>query len=238
VTDESELVQQIRGSNDSDHVITTTLRTDERVIARITDGIYRQPGSALRELISNAYDADATRVVVTTDAPRFQRISIEDDGIGMTPEALAHLLLHIGGSAKRSYEGRALGITADSNPLLSPGGRRLIGKIGIGLFSVAQLTQSFQIITKVKGDRYRTIATVALKHYEDQEAASAGGSKGKFESGKVNIWRERAADVPAHGTSVVLTNIRRQARDTLRSREIWSTIDRNDDAADPDARQA
>ena len=34
------------------------------------------------------------------------------------------------------------------NPSLSPGGRRLIGKIGIGLFSVSQLTRHFQIITK------------------------------------------------------------------------------------------
>ena len=36
------------------------LATDEKVIARITDGIYRQPGSAIRELLANAYDADAT----------------------------------------------------------------------------------------------------------------------------------------------------------------------------------
>src|SRR5947209_7380028 len=49
------------------------------------------PGSAIRELISNAYDADATRVVIKTDAPRFERISVEDDGHGMEPEALAHL---------------------------------------------------------------------------------------------------------------------------------------------------
>ena len=40
----------------------TQLETDERVLARITDGIYREPASALRELIFNAYDADATSV--------------------------------------------------------------------------------------------------------------------------------------------------------------------------------
>ncbi len=230
--DEHALVQEIRSSTDSEHPVSTELSTDEQVIARITDGIYRQPGSALRELVSNAYDADATRVVIMTDAPRFQRISVEDNGHAMTPEDLAHLLLHIGGSAKRSDEGRALGITSATDPFRSPGGRRLIGKIGIGLFSVAQLTHSFQIITKVKDDPFRTIATVALKQFEDQAAGHHNGKK--FVSGKVNIWREKAADLSAHGTTIVLTSIRPQARDTLRSREIWSAIEQVEATLTPD----
>jgi hypothetical protein len=232
---DTELVADIQQSKDSEHVVSTTLRTDERVIARVTDGIYRQPASAIRELISNAYDADATRVVVKTDAPRFSRMSVEDNGHGMSPEVLAHLLFHIGGSAKRSDIGKGLGVTAQNDPSKSPGGRKLIGKIGIGLFSVSQLTHTFQIITKVKGDAYRTIATVALKQYIDEEAASEEPSgKKQFESGKVNIWREKAADTDAQGTTVVLTAIRPQARDTLRSREIWSAIAQNERGLDQD----
>jgi len=142
----------------------------------------------------------------------------------MTPEVLAHLLFHIGGSAKRSDLGKELGVTAHSDPSMSPGGRKLIGKIGIGLFSVSQLTHSFQIITKVKGDAYRTIATVALKQYIDEEVESSESGEKQFESGKVNIWREKATDSDSQGTTVVLTSIRPQARDTLRSREIWSAI--------------
>jgi hypothetical protein len=224
--EERRLVADIIGSESSDKHVATTLRTDERVIARVTDGIYRRPGSALRELISNAYDADASRVVIKTDAPRFDRITIEDDGHGMSPEALAHMLLHIGGSAKRSEEGESLGVTAPGNSLYSPGGRRLIGKIGIGLFSVSQLTQSFQIITKTKGDRYRTVATITLRQYsDDQEEQPHNSDNKKYESGKVNIWRERATDTESQGTTIVLTAIRTQARDTLRSRDIWATIE-------------
>ncbi len=136
---EKELVTQIHKSENNSEPVATTLRTDERVIARVTDGIYRRPGSALRELISNAYDADASRVVIKTDAPRFERITVEDNGHGMSPEVLAHMLFHIGGSAKRSKEGGHLGVTAPNSPYHSPGGRRLIGKIGIGLFSVLSL---------------------------------------------------------------------------------------------------
>lgn len=233
---ENQLVAQIKASSGATDVVQTVLKTDERVIARVTDGIYRQPGSALRELISNAYDADATRVVIKTDAPRFERISVEDDGHGMPPEVLAHLLLHIGGSAKRNDVGASLGVTAPDNTMCSPGGRRLIGKIGIGLFSVSQLTHTFQIITKVRGDDYRTVATVALRQYSDEDIVDGIDGAQRFEAGKVNIWREKAADTDAHGTTIILTSIRPQARDTLRSREIWNAIDQQESQLGTDER--
>jgi len=238
VHDELSLVAEIRASQGTKDIVHTTLKTDERVIARVTDGIYRQPGSAIRELISNAYDADATRVVIKTDAPRFERISVEDNGHGMEPEALAHLLLHIGGSAKRNEAGQSLGITSPTDPMCSRNGRRLIGKIGIGLFSVSQLTHTFQIITKVEGDDHRTVATVALRQYADEDLPPGHTSDKRFESGKVNIWREKAADKESHGTTIILTSIRPQARDTLRSREIWSVIEQNEPQSGFDERQA
>jgi hypothetical protein len=234
---ETELVAKIRQSQNGDTVVQTTLQTNEQVIARVTDGIYRQPASAIRELISNAYDADATRVVVKTDAPRFDRITIEDDGNGMSPKVLAHLLYNIGGSAKRSAEGERLGITSKTSSSESPKGRRLIGKIGIGLFSVSQLTHSFQIITKIKGEAYRTVAKVAMRQFSDSEVAPSHGD-GRFESGKVTIWREKATDKDKHGTTIVLTSIRPQARDTLRSRDIWAAIEHNEQTAAVDEKQA
>jgi hypothetical protein len=236
--EEVALIADIKASRGANDVVQTVLKTDERVIARVTDGIYRQPGSALRELISNAYDADATRVVIKTDAPRFERISVEDNGHGMEPEALAHLLLHIGGSAKRNDIGASIGVTAKGDPTKSPGGRKLIGKIGIGLFSVSQLTHTFQIITKVKGDDHRTVATIALRQYADEEASNESDGSKRFESGKVNIWREKATDTHSHGTTIVLTSIRRQARDTLRSREIWNAIEHNETQSQGEERQA
>jgi hypothetical protein len=226
IHDATDLTAYLRQHMGSDHFVSTTLKTDDRVIARVTDGIYRQPGSALRELIVNAYDADATQVIVKTDAPRFERIEVSDNGRGMSPEVVAHLLFHIGGSAKRHEDGRTLGVTAESDSLLSPGGRRLIGKIGIGLFSVSQLTRSFQIITKVAGDEFRTVATVTMKQYADEESTVEEGGRHKYESGKVKIWREKAVDIESQGTTIVLTSIRPQARDTLRSREIWEAIER------------
>lgn len=231
--DEADLVEQIIGHSSVDNPVETALRTDQRVIARVTDGIYRKPVSALRELISNAFDADATRVTIQTDAPRFGEIIVTDDGVGMTPAVLARLIHHIGGSAKRSAEGVALGVTDRSDVRLSPGGRYLIGKIGIGLFSVSQLTQRFEIITKTKGDAFRTVASVALRQYADESLAEGSAEGNKFEAGKVAIWREPAIDLDAHGTTIHLSAIRPQARDVLQSRELWNAILRSrSDAGD------
>lgn len=195
------------------------LKTDDRVLARITDGIYRQPSSALRELISNAYDADATEVYIETDAPRFSQIEVRDNGLGMDEEALSRLIHHIGGSSKRTTRGKAVGTTSATDTGLSPGGRRLIGKIGIGLFSVSQLTSHFQIITKRKGADHRLFADVVLKTYledDDDEAADR-----LFETGTVRVISVPADDVDAQGTQIILRQIHPRARDILRSRERW-----------------
>ncbi|MFI5563348.1 ATP-binding protein [Amycolatopsis japonica] len=212
--------------------IETTLRTDARVIARVTDGIYRQPGSALRELISNAYDADATRVTIQTDRPRFRRIIVEDNGSGMTPTSLMHVVRHIGGSAKRTVAGIDLGITSKDDPTRSPGGRHLIGKIGIGLFSVAQLTQAFQVITKVRGDNFRTVAAISLRQYSEEAFSVVEDSSREYEAGKVLLWREPAPDPHSHGTTIILNAIRPQTRATLRSAELWQAIFSEDETSE------
>lgn len=217
--DEAKFTEDMKASRASGKPAEAVLRTDDRVLARITDGIYRQPSSALRELISNAYDADATNVYIDTDAPRFSRIDIRDNGNGMDEAALSRLIHHIGGSSKRTKLGKSIGTTATSDPRLSPSGRRLIGKIGIGLFSVSQLTSHFQIITKIKGTDYRLFADVILKTYNESDEEEA--ADGDYETGSVRVVAVPAEDTQAHGTQIILKNLRPRARDILRSKERW-----------------
>lgn len=219
-----ELALEIRRGRESGEPVRTTLRVDDRVLARVTDGIYRRPSSAFRELISNAYDADATEVVLQTDAPRFQRVVVRDNGVGMSPEALADLVTHIGGSSKRTAKGKRLGTVDSVDPKLSIGGRRLIGKIGIGLFSVAQLTQHFQVITKRRGDDFRTSAVIVMKTHTEEMLASAPDGD-VFETGTVTITSEPASDVEAQGTEIVLMELTDQARELLQGMERWSMLD-------------
>ncbi len=223
---DASLVDEINACIASGESCDKPLATDQRVLARITEGIYRQPASALRELIANAYDADATVVSIATDAPRFNVISVSDDGIGMTPEALANLVLHIGGSAKRTQRAPKLGLSSPSDPTRSEGGRKFIGKIGIGLFSVAQLTRQFVIITKTAGTDYQLLAHVTL-NYPDEiaELAKVDAEGGhQFRAGEVRIWAEKTPDTMGHGTTIRLTTLLPQIVRLLQSFDIWSAL--------------
>jgi Histidine kinase-, DNA gyrase B-, and HSP90-like ATPase len=222
---DADLVSKIEASVASGESFDTPLDTDERVLARVTDGIYRQPGSALRELIANAYDADATIVSITTDAPRFSKIKVRDNGMGMTPEALANLVLHIGGSAKRTLRGPAIGLASNDDPSRSPKGRRLIGKIGIGLFSVAQLTRQFTIVTKTKGSSFQLLAHVTLNRFDENELGqvTAEGLH-VFHAGQARIWAEKTPDTKGHGTTVRLTTLLPRVVHILQSRDVWRAI--------------
>lgn len=218
---ESELVTKLMAGE----VVDTILQTDQRVISRITDGIYRQPSSALRELVANAYDADATRVIIQTDAPRFSEIRIRDNGVGMGAEALIHVIHSIGGSTKRTQLGKTFGTTNSQNPNLSPKGRKLIGKIGIGLFSVAQLTRQFRIITKQAEESYRLVADVILYTYSDEYLEQIGSEDdGKFQAGTVQLWQVPADDIDGHGTEVVIRDILPRIREQLRSKGRWDLV--------------
>lgn len=218
------LAERIRKAK-SQNPVQERLTTDESILARITDGIYRQPASALRELISNAYDADATEVTILTDAPRFKEISIRDNGIGLSPEVLEHLIWHIGGSAKRTHEGQALHIANDTDPERTPGGRKMIGKMGIGLFSVAQFTRHFLIITKTRGQRFRLIADITLGTGRDGRGSGASENAGEITTGDASIWTEPAADVETQGTEIKLLDLLPRTKAELSSQDLWSKID-------------
>lgn len=231
LVDNASLTQWLGEEENEGKVARTRLKASERVIARVTDGIYRQPASALRELISNAWDADANQISILTDAPRFSRIYVRDDGAGMSYQTLSRLLHSIGGSAKRREEGQELGVTAKDDFDRTPKGRLLIGKIGIGLFSVSQLARQFRIITKVKGETYRLIAEVRLRAYsEDDEDDDAREADDSFISGDVFITREHTDDTDAHGTDVVLDDVKPRVRDLLRSADRWRAVDEKEAA--------
>jgi hypothetical protein len=227
--DETKLAQSIRKTGETGKPFETPLTTNERVLARITEGIYRQPASALRELISNAYDADAKQVVILTDAPRFSAIIVRDDGLGLSPETLIHLLKNIGGSAKRTKEGQELEITAANDATRSPGGRRLIGKLGIGLFAVAQFTRHFLIISKRKGDAFRTIADITLGplHNEQKLLAYDRGSDPEIETGHASIICEPVGkeDRDSQGTEIKLLELLPRTQTELASQDLWAKLD-------------
>jgi len=231
IENRKELVEFLADKNNENTVVRTRLKASDRVIARVTDGIYRQPSSALRELISNAWDADANKVTIFTDVPRFSRIYVRDDGRGMDYRTLARLVHSIGGSAKRTEEGVEEGISSTQHPNFTKGGRPFIGKIGIGLFSISQISRSFRIVTKQEGNDYRLVAEVRLRTYSEDDDDESVEDDDNLVSGEVYISREAAPDKGAHGTDVILDGVKPRVRDLLRSADRWRALDEKDRAA-------
>jgi hypothetical protein len=94
-------------------------------IIRELSGIYKPFVKAFKELVSNAYDADATTITVAV-ARDFSSIEVHDNGLGLTPVEFHRDFARLGGSTAWLNEGR------------SPGGRPRIGYKGIGFLAVAR----------------------------------------------------------------------------------------------------
>lgn len=235
---QDEILRRVQANRKSGEPVSAFLKTDERVFARITDGIYREPASALRELIANAYDADATEVQVVTDAPRFSKIIVRDNGHGLTEEALVHVICHIGGSLKRTVEGKQHNVVSAGDATRSPGGRKLIGKLGIGLFSVSQLTHHLNIVTKVKNEDVRRVCDILLMPQRDDQASDIESeTEKKYITGKVQIHTVPASDIESEGTEITLLEIRPFVRESLQSASLWASLNpesREEDDGDTD----
>jgi hypothetical protein len=103
-------------------------------IIRELSGIYKPFVKAFKELISNAYDADAKRIEVFLH-PDFSALDVLDDGGGMTPYEFHQDFARLGGSTAWLRGGK------------SPGGRPRIGYKGIGFLAVARYCSALHVET-------------------------------------------------------------------------------------------
>lgn len=101
-------------------------------ILRELSGVYKPFVKAFKELISNAFDADANRVVVQiTDD--FTSVSVNDDGSGMSPFEFRNDFTRIGGGSRRWSGDR------------TPRGRLRIGSKGIGFLAMARYCSRLEV---------------------------------------------------------------------------------------------
>lgn len=110
------------------------MKVSGKVIQQISTGIYRSPANAIKELVSNSFDADASFAAVDTGRPNFGSFSIYDDGVGMSASEFIVRMQKIGASEKLPGE-----FTKKKRPV--------IGKIGIGLLAVGHISQRFTVVS-------------------------------------------------------------------------------------------
>lgn len=180
------------------------------VIADISAGIYRSPAGALKELISNSFDADARSVRLSTGAPHFNTFTCTDDGVGFTPEKFKTVMGLIGGSSKRD--------SGEVSPIFK---RPLIGRIGIGMLSIGQICRSFEIFSSAKGSPLKFRASIDLEPYTRPEARRIQLGQPLESDEKVRVGECEIEvtdeDPEKHYTRVVMEKIIPGFRQQLRS---------------------
>lgn len=166
-----------------------------RLLHMMVHSVYSDRDVFLRELISNAADAceklryeaiarpellgDDPKPVITISAdPDQKRLTVEDNGIGMSREELVEALGTIARSGTRAFMERI-------EAAKSGEGAELIGQFGVGFYSAFMVADRVDVITRKAG--------------ADEAWRWSSDGKGSYEIAPVPV-----ADTPKRGTRVVL----------------------------------
>ncbi len=140
---------------------TIPIAVSSRILRHIGRGIYRTPAAALKELISNSYDARATEVTINTGYPVFEDITVRDNGDGMTRKDFKQFITNIGLTDK---------VAGDR--IVMPKGekdRHFIGHFGIGLLAIGQLAKKAVITSKKRGSDKGFSAELDFEQFDIQQ---------------------------------------------------------------------
>ena len=114
------------------------INIDKKVLRLLGAQLYGDTPSIISELVQNAYDADATEVWITINTTAPNSIVVADNGIGMTPDEVNDRFLNIGQDRRIAYP-------------LSPSGRKVLGRKGIGKLAVFSLAKVIDVFSKKNG---------------------------------------------------------------------------------------
>jgi signal transduction histidine kinase len=152
-------------SSDSDYTNdgsgSAKLRPRARIMRTLGDELISSEMVAVIELVKNAYDADATRVLVRLHAPLEEGeggIDVIDDGHGMTLETVLGAYLEPATSFRREH--------ASSEEL----GRAVTGEKGIGRFAVSRLANELELVSRRPGGSMETRVLFDWSRFDDPSA--------------------------------------------------------------------
>ena len=114
------------------------MKVDMNVIQHLGISMYATLLPVIAELVSNAWDADATEVWIELydSDPENKKIVVKDNGIGMSVKEIQDSFLVIGKNRRKEGD-------------TTPGGRKVIGRKGIGKLSMFGIADEI-VVTSVK----------------------------------------------------------------------------------------
>ncbi|MEM9983476.1 MAG: ATP-binding protein, partial [Bacteroidota bacterium] len=166
-------------------MLNASFKVDPRLASLLGEN-YRSTELAIKELIDNAFDADAERVEVSLPTPLSQEpIVIRDNGTGMTEAEVRHEYLNIA-SSRVSRKGER---TRLRNRLVK-------GRKGIGKFAGLMVASVMEIRTYVRGTEtyLRILRDELVKAKQDLELVQLP-------------IETRECDPELHGTEITLSGI-------------------------------
>lgn len=133
------------------------MRVGAQILEHLSRGVYSTPEMAIKEIISNAFDADAKEVTIDTKSSPGS-ILISDNGIGMDFKDFDENYTYISKSPK-SGKGE---ITPELH-------RPVIGRLGIGFIAVSSLCDTLVVSSAKKGEDTRFIAIIDFSKFKGQD---------------------------------------------------------------------
>ncbi len=122
-----------------------------KIVSLLSRSLYSDFPRAIREMVSNSYDADATVVRILVDT-KLKELTVEDNGNGMSVEQFENYLRIAG----QKYEGG----------MLSPKFQReRIGRFGIGFLASFPFCDSIEITSKKEGAESGFTAILPSKRF-------------------------------------------------------------------------
>lgn len=112
---------------------------DLNVLNHLGLSLYTNTPAVLTEIVSNAWDADATEVHINIDTEK-NRIIIKDNGHGMNELDIEGKFLKVGYARRRDNRDK------------SPNGRQVMGRKGIGKLAMFSLADTVDVYTKTVND--------------------------------------------------------------------------------------
>lgn len=172
---------------------------DASVVFQLGESLITDAVSALMELVKNSYDADASYCKVTVSTAAIEdakspfngalgSVTVEDDGTGMTLDAIRSGWLTISNSTKRIMKRRAATTAKGRTPL---------GDKGLGRLGTQRLGYNLEMITRTAGSDTQQHVWFSWRDFEEQQVLSA-----------VQINRTEEKATRGRGTTLIISNLR------------------------------
>ncbi|VVB86445.1 Chaperone protein HtpG [uncultured archaeon] len=190
------------------------MRVNSKILKDLSSGIYSNPANAIKELIINSYDADATKVTIRAK-PDLDSFTIIDNGIGMNCDDFDTKFAWISHSEKRR-EG-------DFTKIIK---RPLVGRFGIGFISASQLCNKMTVISSKKGDPKKFKAEIDFSQYKNHNPYEEPKDIYEVSEFDFIILEEDPAE---HYTIIILSELSPEFVDILNDKEIEEKLQEMDE---------